>query len=243
MKYNLLFCTLAIGNEYNGYAQRLFKSIVKATNNRLLVVTDNVNYFDNIKNNKLIVKQLDKTYVLTSNLVDEIRNFNYNLKYVPIYFANKEDCDFIVYLDCDWFIKPNGFNFHKFEARITEMLGFGFDGIAGRGRRLIDEKKERTFLPKEKIEFYGLDKTDKYDNCQVINEQYIILRKTDKINKFIDAWSILEKKCTAEKGMAYAEGLEIGMAALDSNIKFHICSTLGDAFIFYTNKSKQFYEI
>jgi hypothetical protein len=117
------------------------------------------------------------------------------------------------------------------------------DGMAGRGRHLIDEKLQRTFLPQEKIVFYGLDKTDKYDQCQIVNEQYLIFQKNDKIGKFITAWAELERKCTADKGMAYAEGLEIGMAALDAGIKFHIKQTLGGAFIFYSNKQRTFYEV
>lgn len=242
MLYNILFCTLAVGNEYNGYAQNLFKTIQKKINSKLLVVTDNPSYFDNMRDDRLIIKKLDESFALTSNLSDHIRNFNYNLKYVPISFANKEVCNYIVYIDCDWLLKFNG-NINRFESCITEMLHLDCDGIAGRGRLLIDEKTGRTFLPKEKIIFYGLDQTDHYDSCQLVNEQYLVLKKTEKLDKFISSWAALEKKCTEEKGMAYAEGLEIGMAALDANMKFHIRQTLGDVFIFYSNKQQTFYEV
>ncbi len=242
MQYNILFCTLAVGNEYNGYAQNLFKTIQKKTNSRLLVVTDNPSYFENMMDERLIIKKLDESFTLTSNLVDSIRNFNYNLKYVPISFANMETCDYIAYIDCDWLLKFNA-SLNKFESCITEMLHLDCDGIAGRGRLLIHEKTGRTFLPMEKIVFYGLDKTEKYDQCQLVNEQYLIFKKTDKLNRFIAFWAALEKKCTEEKGMAYAEGLEIGMAALDAGIKFHIRQTLGDVFIFYSNKQQTFYEV
>ena len=116
-------------------------------------------------------------------------------------------------------------------------------GIAARDLRVFHEKQAGYLIPLEKMNFYNLFETDKYDQAQIVNEQFLLLKNTPKLEVFVNKWSELESKCSNEDGMAYAEGLEIGMSALEAGMNFHILNTIGDVFTFFSNKCNEYYEV
>jgi hypothetical protein len=243
MQYNILFCTLAVGKEYNGYAQRLYHTLQKVLGCPLLIVTDNIEYFKNTPKNNLILRELTKNYKTEINWANNYAPFNYNLKFLPIKFARKDSkenkkFDFIFFVDCDWFLRQSHSK-HKFNL---ELQGLGeYDALAGRDLRLFHEKQNRQLIPIQKLELYNLYNTTKYDQAQIVNEQYLLFRNSDKLDVFIESWEKLEKICSDNNGIAYAEGLEIGMSAIDANIKFKISNIVGDLFWFYSNKQLTYF--
>ncbi len=241
MKYEIIFCTIAVGDEYNGYAQRLYHTIQKVLGCPLLVVTDNPSYFRNTPSKNLIIKKLPEHYKLKVDWAHGFAAFNYNLKFLPIKYAREhKDFKFIFYLDCDWFMRQSHSKY-KFNL---ELNGLGdFDGLAGRDLRIFHEKQNRQLIPPQKLYLYNLYQTTQYDQAQIVNEQYLLLKNTDKIDIFVNSWENLERKCTENNGIAYAEGVEIGMAAVDAGIRFKISNIVGDMFWFFSNKQLTYFGV
>jgi hypothetical protein len=82
-------------------AKNLVEEILKQTDHDIILSTNNVQYFDDIKDGRLLVRDnINKDITLSYN-----SEFNYNLKH----YAFKdipEHYDVVIYLDCD--IKLDG---------------------------------------------------------------------------------------------------------------------------------------
>ena len=87
---------------------------------------------------------------------------------------------------------------------------------------------------KHKISPYRLLETTKYDNAHVCNEQFMIFKNNEKLERFVESWSEKNQFCIENNVWTFAEGVEIGMSYVDAGmaVRYTNFSTINDCFEF-----------
>lgn len=205
-----VFTTIAIGEKYFLSACNFARNLNKISKgHKIIIVTDCP--FVEIENVDFI--NFDKKETTT------IKNyFNYNLKYIPVMECSKKDFDFIIFFDADWDIH-DGYSENKFVDFLNSMKKSQFDFFYERPHSIGDSKWDtNNCFWRHKIEPYGLLKTNFYDNAQVVNEQFLIFKNNDKLKVFVQKWKERNDFGVKHNIWAFAEGVEIGMSAVDAKM-------------------------
>jgi hypothetical protein len=215
----ILFTLTSIKVKNDNYlisAKNLAKEIISKTNHDVLISTNQVDFFSDIKSNRCTVRD---------NIIKNIKlthgpEFNYNLKHHA--FKNiDEKYDFIVYLDCD--IKMLSWSEESEDFFITTMKNFDF-GADRLSCKLLNEvqelKKEKRCLFKHKIINHDiLTKYSMEDDIMesLLPSEHFLILKNDpiKIKKFQQKWEEMDyhlqgKNCSS---CSWGDGFEIGIAA------------------------------
>jgi hypothetical protein len=207
---NYVFCTLALGQKYFDSACKFAEDLNKISEGHSVLIVTDCKY-DEVKNTTFI--KFDESEVKYIN-----NQFNYNLKYIPIQISSKMKNEVIIFFDADWEINE-GYTEEKLNHFITTFMKSNLDLIYERPHKIGDGKKNISdCFWRHKIEPYGLLKTNKYDEGHVVNEQFLIFKNNDKLNRFIDEWKKRNLFGINNNIWAFAEGLEIGMSAIDANM-------------------------
>jgi hypothetical protein len=212
MKY--LYCTIAVGEKYLNSAKEISRRLnEKSENHHFLIVTDKPE--ENYENTTFV--GIPKEQVVF------IRNeFNYCLKYYPLYLAKDMEYNNIIYIDSDWRIKDE-----YDEAGVMNMLNFmnenEYDILFERPHTIGAGKFDgRECFWGHKRDFYNIMETNEYDEGHVCNEQFIVFKKNDKFNVFIEKWKELYQIAANAELWAFAEGTEIGMSMAVAKLKYSI---------------------
>jgi len=208
MKY--IFTTIAIGQKYFDSACNFAKKLNEiSTSHNLLIVTDCK--FKEIENTKFVKFDENETKVI-------LKYFNYNLKYIPIMECSKLDYKYVLFFDADWSIH-NGYSEVKLLNFLDELENSNLDFIYERPHSIGDSKRDlNNCFWKHKIEPYGLMNTNFYDKGQVVNEQFMIFKNNDKLKIFVNKWKERNEFGVKNNIWAFAEGVEIGMSAIDAKM-------------------------
>lgn len=227
MKY--VYCTIAIGEEYLKSAIKFAEKLnEKSTTHKVLIVTDGNP--KEIKNTSFVK--------FNNNEVKFIKNyFNYNLKYIPIMESLKFDFEFVLFFDADWDLF-NGYNESKLLSFLESFKNSNLDFIYERPHSIGDTKRDpNKCFWKHKVEPYGLLKTNFYDKAQVVNEQFLVFKNNQKLKIFVNKWKERNDFGVKNNIWAFAEGVEIGMSAIDAkmNMDWKKMYELKDFFSFVAN--------
>jgi hypothetical protein len=234
------FATLAINEPYESAAISLFKNLRDRTNQcDFFITTTNPDYVQT-------EDRININIINPPSLYSFSTLFYYNLKCLSlkhIITYEKENpqlqkYDYVIYIDGDWLM---GDSFS--EERITGLLDFleeskydfGFErpSSLGGGRKEID-----TCFFKHKLHDYDVLECDKWDAAEVVNEQFLIFKNNYKFRFFVQRWEQFLWYSVANKINNFSEGFEIGISALEANMKqehipFH--NFLPDCFAFYNS--------
>jgi len=211
-KKKYTYCTIAIGEFYYKSAIQFAEKLNEISNtHKVLIVTDQET--KKIENCEIVKIPNDSILFYPNGC------FNYNLKYYPIKLLSESDNDFVIYIDSDWTVGSE-YDENKIQRFLTEVYNGGFDFIFERPSYIIGKNDFNTCFWRHKIDIYGLMSTDKYDHGHVPNEQFLVFRVTEKLKKFVDKWEELNKICIETKTNPFAEGLEIGMSAVESDMSW-----------------------
>lgn len=207
MKY--VFTTLAIGQKYFDSSIKFINDLNKISkSHKVLIVTD-CDYTE--IPNTTFIKFDERNIKIIQN------NFNYNLKYIPIMESIKTDSEFVIFFDADW--ELNEYSENKFISFLSEFSDSNYDFIYERPHNIGHSKRNlHQCFWKHKIEPYGLMNTNFYDEGQVVNEQFMIFKNNDKLKIFVDKWQERNTFGIEKDIWAFAEGLEIGMSAIDAKM-------------------------
>lgn len=216
----ILFTLLSIEHGQKLYleaAKKLVVEILEQTDSDILLSTNNINFFEDISDNRLTIRNnISENQIL----MYQGGEFNYNTKH----FAFKdipESYDIIVYLDCD--IKLEGWT-EMSKQKIIELCQ-NYNFIATRLNCVLEGeidsyKNKRPCLFQHKIHSYDLlDRLSEDDdllNSQLPSEHFfIILNEEGKIKKFQEKWEEYDKYLQAKNGLggSWGDGFEIGIAA------------------------------
>jgi hypothetical protein len=215
----ILFTILSIEDDAKMYltsAKTLTQEILNQTNHDVLISTNNVEFFSDIQNNRVIVRD----NILKDSILRYYSEFNYNTKHFA--FENlPEGYDCLIYLDCD--IKLDGWN-NNSEQYINSFIN-KYDFGATRlncylGSSIKEYSETGTTLFRHKIDSYKIREkyleSDDIMNSQLPSEHFLIFKyDKDKLNKFQEKWKEMDNHLQSinGEGGSWGDGFEIGVSA------------------------------
>jgi hypothetical protein len=207
MKY--IYCTIAIGEKYFIKACNFVKQLNKISSNHYVLIVTDCQY-EEINNVTFIRFDENETKIIKNC-------FNYNLKYIPIMESTKLNYDFVIFFDADWEIYQ--YSEKLLLSFLDDIQKTDLDFIYERPHSIGHSKnKLHECFWRHKIEPYGLLNTNQYDNGQVVNEQFMVFKNNKKLKTFVEKWKERSDFGVKNDIWAFAEGLEIGMSAVDANM-------------------------
>ena len=191
----ILFTTTVIKRKNNDYlvaAKKLINQILEKTKHDILISTNEIDFFSDIKNNRLTVrnniKETSKFSIGTE--------FNFNLKYHS-FEGISDKYDYIIYLDCDIKLEKWSNDTDIMIEKVMNGYDFGADRItATLGQQINEFKKDGKCLFQHKIRQYNIleEYGDDHDimNSTLPSEHFLIIKNdTKKIEKFYKKWEEL----------------------------------------------------
>ena len=130
----------------------------------------------------------------------------------------KLDFEFVLFFDADWDLF-NGYNESKLLSFLESFKNSNLDFIYERPHSIGDTKRDpHKCFWRHKVEPYGLLNTTRYDKAQVVNEQFLVFKNSPKLKTFVNKWKERNEFGVKNDIWAFAEGVEIGMSAVDANM-------------------------
>jgi hypothetical protein len=245
------FTTLATGEDYFYPALRFFLDLERRTSycNFIIVTTEKDmsslekevgTSYENFKvlYPRLQIRTIESfSFRLECPLAQEGAGFvyNVNLKALAIKATLKGNYDYVLYVDGDWNVSPD-FNEKKVFRLFEEMEKENLDFVFERPGRIGDDRvKPETSFYRDKIYDYEIEDIPIWDEAHVANEQFLAFKNSWKLKVFTQKWEQLMWYSIANNIRNYAEGFEIGIAALEATMKWswRVFSVMGDCFYFY----------
>ena len=216
MKY--LFTTLAIGDKYADFAINNYQSNLDKLSGDFSILTEKEREADpriNIDVYKGIWENKRSRY-----------NIFLNLKGNALQYGLDKDYDLIIYHDADWKIRKE-LDDSKIEKLFQYMQDNDIDLCGERPHRLGSSKHEKRCLFEDKVKRYNLLTHDKWDDAQVMNEQFIAVRNNNKLKFFCQRWEMFLHYSVYHNIDNYCEGLEMGVSALEAGMKLDLSGISG----------------
>lgn len=211
MKY--LFTTLAIGQSYLTNAIQLFEDLNGKTQNCEFSITTDILFTHSFIHCNLY----NGEYFSGPYKVD----FFYNLKCLALKTGLNYSYDFIIYLDSDFRIGDQ-FDEKKFMDLFQHMIANEIDFEFERKWKIGMCKQDVNSFCKDKISDFGLMLHGRYDEAYVPNEQVLIYRNGPKFFHYIQSYERWFWYCVHNKIRHYAEGVEMGISALEAGMKCEV---------------------
>lgn len=239
MKY--CFTTLAIGESFEKNAIKLFEDLSTRTDNCAFHITTMNNTYQDT--DRLFFNVLEPFEVTNRKQ----RLFLYNLKVLAlkdIVDRNKtmdQPYEYIIFIDGDWNMDEK-FNEEKILNVLNYMESQEIDLMHERYTVLGELVKSDTcFFPK-KIEPFHLLEHNKWDDALVPNEQFFILRNSWKYIFFTFRWEQLLWYTVHNDVDNFAEGVEMGISALEAEMKCELMryDYLDRTFYFFNSNGRKF---
>lgn len=212
------FTTLAIGDKYEKSAIKLFSE--------LKIKTEFADFNITTTNQKLPIKKTNdfiKWYVLSENTPTHFKkSFYYNLKslslkpFIEDYNENNE-YKFIIYIDSDWSVNC-GFEESKMLNLFNYMEENDIDMIYERPGLVKDHKKNPNSFVLDKLIQYGVNEHTKWDEVNVMNEQFVVYRNNWKFRFYTRRWEQFLWYSVKNEINNFGEGLEMGISSVESEM-------------------------
>lgn len=238
------FTTLAIGDKYEKSAIKLFSELKSKTEFADFNITTKNNKLRLKKNNEFIKWDiLDKKIPIKTNNI-----FNYNLKCLSlksfINHDNYKNYEFIIYIDSDWMVYDE-FEESKILSLLNYMKENKIDMIYERPSPLSHHKFNLNSYVKHKIEGYSIDKTVRWDDSKIMNEQFVIYKNNGKFKFYTKRWEQFLWYSIKNEINNFGEGLEMGISAFDAEMNTisldkPINDLINNVFYFYDGNGTKF---
>lgn len=215
-KYKVLYCTIAVGEVYLNSAINMSKTLNNYSDNHHMLIVSDTNC-EPINNTTF--------EVIPQNQILFIKNtFNYMMKYYPLYLSNNMEYDYVIFIDADWRIRGT-YDTSKVNLMLEYMTENNYDMLFERPHSIgLGKHDGINCFWQHKIDFYKLKETNIYDSGHVCNEQFMVFKKNEKFNLFVNKFKELYEISSNAGLWPFAEGLEIGMSMAHSKMK---CDWLG----------------
>jgi hypothetical protein len=244
MKY--CFTTLAIGDSYEELGISLFSELKNRTEFAdFSITTTNHNLQLEESNNFIKWDIMDESPLYARTL----NTFNYNLKSLslkPFIKCNEietEPYEFVVYVDADWLVNDK-FEESKFLSLFEYMNENDVDMIYERPGLVRDHKKDPNSFVKHKLDYYGAHDHTKWDEANVVNEQFAVYRNNWKFRYYVRRWEQFLWYSIRNDIGNFGEGLEMGICALESEMNIepvnNVWDIINEVFYFYNSSGVKF---
>ena len=211
MKY--IFTTLAIGDSYVENASKCYTTYSEKCSADFNITT---NETCNVgpKVNLDIIK-LDKYH-------DDHEGFSFylNLKVLSLKYCLDKGYDYIIFNDADWRM-TNNFSEDKLFNLFNHMKDNDLDFLFERPAKIGDHKKDMSgcFFDR-KMSDYNVFEHNKWDEAHVVNEQFLVFKNNWKFRFFVRRWEEFLWYSIKNDIRNYPDGFEIGVSALESDMKW-----------------------
>jgi hypothetical protein len=223
MKTIIVTNSIQITNDDLSYCEKtlnLINSYLTYTNFDILVLTNNVNYFKDINNEKVFIVDYYENF---NEPITSSKKFNMHLKRYPLKLATKMDYDVIYYHDCDCYI--TGWDDESYNNLINQDYDIIFPNDPKPQLGNL-RKKYKRFQEKIDREFIGLY-YDELDESPNPTETRIIFRNNDKLKVFLNFWDKISSNnnnyltyfCGVYFGTS-AKHAKMNMGQVHKNLKF-----------------------
>jgi len=199
-------------NDYSYHEKtlNLINSYLKFTDFDILVLTNNVDYFKHIKDNRLLVFNYSDNF---NESITSANKFNMHLKRYPLRLASNMDYDIIYHHDCDCYI--TGWDVESYIDLVSQDYDVIFPndprpqlGSLRRNYKHFQQKIDR--------EFVGLY-YDELDQSPNPTETRIIFKNNDKLKVFLDFWDEISNN--NNNYLTYYCGVYFGTSSIHSKMK------------------------
>jgi len=199
-------------NDYSYHEKtlKLISSYLKYTKFDILVLTNNVDYFKNVEDNRVLLVDYDKIF---NESITSGKKFNMHLKRYPLRLASKMDYDVIYHHDCDCYI--TGWDDESYDKLVNQDYDIIFPNDP-RPQLGNLRKNHKHFQEKIDREFVGLY-YDELDQAPNPAETRIIFKNNDKLKVFLDFWDEISNN--NNNYLTYYCGVYFGTSSIHSKMK------------------------
>lgn len=147
-------------------------------------------------------------------------SFYLNLKVLSLKYCLDKGYDYIIYNDADWRM-TNNFSEDKLMRLFSHMENNNLDFLFERPALIGDHKKDMSqcFFDR-KLYDYNVFEHTKWDNAHVVNEQFMVFRNNWKFRYFVRRWEEFLWYSIHNNIRNYPDGFDIGVSALDAEMKW-----------------------
>lgn len=242
MKY--CFTTLSIGEKYEQTTINLYKDLKEKTK------------FCNFHSTTMNPIYKDKDDFIKWNVLEpfpvksEGGYFYFNMKCLSLkdiveYEKTSDDpYEFIIFIDADWLVYEE-FDEQKLLNLFEYMNNNDIDMIYERPGIVGNYKKpdNKCFFT-EKLRKYDVYSHTKWDNAQVVNEQFCVYRNNWKFRFYTQRWEQFLWYSIKNNIGNFAEGFEMGVSALEAEMNMTSVVEVGELirniFYFYNGNNAKF---
>ena len=212
MKY--LFTTLAVGQSYLDTAIEFYKDLESKTTNCDFNITTNVKLESS--------GRLNYDFFSLDRYDDGGSGFSFylNLKALSLKYALEKGYDYVIFIDADWTVGKE-FSEEKILSLFAHMEKEELDIIFERPAEVgyYKEHFDECYF-KQKILDYNVFEHNKWDLAHVVNEQFLVFKVNWKFKYFVRRWEEMMWYSIANNIRNYPDGFEIGVAALEADMKW-----------------------
>jgi hypothetical protein len=194
---------------YLDSAKKLIKTNLKFNNYDILVLTNNVSYFSDINDSRLILIDYN------SNFLEPIKSagmFNMHLKRYPIKIAKDLGYEIIYYNDCDCYIV--GWDSENFKEKCNEDFDVAF--VSSCRPQLGGLRKEYEHFQNKVTNEFGDLYYDELDQSPNPAETRVIFKNSEKLNTYLNFWNKISER--NKEFVTYYDGVYFGTSAIHSKM-------------------------
>jgi hypothetical protein len=185
MKTIVVTCAIQIKKDNFSYLEKskvLIDGYLKFTDFDILILTNNIDFYEELKNDRLIVLDYNKNYKLPIKSSD---HFNMHIKRLPIEYASNLDYDIIYHHDCDCFI--DGWDEESYQKTINKDCDVIFNRHTKPQIGILRRSMAHVYDKKIKNEFGDLYYKE-LDQSPNPTETRIIFKNNKKLKIFLEFW-------------------------------------------------------
>jgi hypothetical protein len=226
MSNEITFCTVSVNNrskknDYIVAGKKLAHSVLNYSQHKIVVITNEIESFNDIKNERLILIDCSTNNIVTNT--GSRKSFNMNLKLHAIKHARLLNSDYVFYMDCDGYLNENWSDeiasrlLKAYQSRYSfDVLHHPIYRCHGPTSRFL-EKKGYPHPWASVFHSLGYEKVPSYMAPQ---ETLLIYKNNSKLQKFIEIWETFERKAI-ELNLATTTfiAIPIGVAQGESQMK------------------------
>jgi hypothetical protein len=212
MKY--LFTTLAVGKPYVDNAILFYQELSEKTNFCDFNITTN-------QENKNFDK-INFDYFTLYRYNDNMAGFSFflNLKSLSLKYALNKNYDYVIFTDADWRITEN-FSESNLLNMFKHMEDKNYDFLFERPAEIgyYKNRPNECFF-QQKLNDFNVYEHDLWDKAHCVNEQFLVFKVNWKFKMFVMKWEMFLWYSIANNIRSYPDGFDIGVSALESNMKY-----------------------
>lgn len=206
----IIFTTLVIGEKYRNIISTQIQSILKFTNHRLVVITDDVAYFGNYYGSRVSFVPFQGLTQLPIR-GSKYNLFNYNLKLVPIkYVFDTFNPDMVIYMDADTWL----FGWNRQFYRAFDPYSYG---VYGRFRHPLNDPGANVVIA-SKLNEMGIDASQ--ITTQVPIEAVMFWKNGKQINSCLKQWEHYAQ-IACDTSRTDFEAIELSLGLYHSQCPYH----------------------